>query len=192
MISAGSWGESSTSILPAQSGQARGEENILWSFAPHDISAVLYLLEEMPTRVPAWVGTYVDSRGRGHHAEHLSVSSGVNVHIFVSWLHPFKEQKLTIVGGKKMVVFDDMDLSACMLYSHRIDWVDRMRFFFFAHKDDDNWCPFRRMSLCCVSASTFWSACGKSANPRTDAAGALQVLEVLDACERSLRHGGAL
>src|SRR5438309_11775026 len=53
--------------------------------------------------------------------------SGVKAHIFVSWLHPFKEQKLTIVGGRKMAVFDDTEReNKLVLYPHRIDWIDRL------------------------------------------------------------------
>ena len=53
--------------------------------------------------------------------------SGVKAHIFVSWLHPFKEQKLAIIGDHKMAVFDDMESERkLLLYSHRINWVDRI------------------------------------------------------------------
>ena len=169
-------------------GKLRGEENILWSFAPHDISAVLYLLEEMPTRVSSLGGTYVDSRVADTTLSTCQFASGVNVHIFVSWLHPFKEQKLTIVGGKKMVVFDDMEPERkLVLYSHRIDWVDRMPV---AHKDDGQLVLIPKDEPLRLECEHFLECIREKRQPRTDAAGALQVLEVLDACERSLRHGG--
>jgi len=123
-------------------GKLRAEENILWSFAPHDISAVLYLLEEMPTRVSSLGGTYVDSRVADTTLSTCQFASGANVHIFVSWLHPFKEQKLTIVGGKKMAVFDDVEPERkLVLYSHRIDWVDRMPV---AHREDGQLVPISK------------------------------------------------
>lgn len=170
-------------------GKLRAEENILWSFAPHDISAVLYLLEEMPTRVASHGGTYVDSRVADTTLSTCQFASGVNVHIFVSWLHPFKEQRLTIVGGKKMAVFDDMEPERkLVLYSHRIDWVDRMPV---AHKDDGQLVPIAREEPLRRECEHFLECIREKQKPRTDAASALQVLEVLDACERSLRNGGS-
>jgi UDP-2-acetamido-3-amino-2,3-dideoxy-glucuronate N-acetyltransferase len=170
-------------------GKLRAEENILWSFAPHDISAVLYLLEEMPTRVASHGGTYIDSRVADTTLSTCQFASGVNVHIFVSWLHPFKEQKLTIVGGKKMAVFDDMEPERkLVLYSHRIDWVDRVPV---AYKDDGQLVPIAKEEPLRRECEHFMECIREKHKPRTDAAGALQVLEVLDACERSLRNGGS-
>lgn len=170
-------------------GKLRAEENILWSFAPHDISAVLYLLEEMPVRVSSQGGTYVDSRVADTTLSTCQFSSGVNVHIFVSWLHPFKEQKLTIVGGKKMAVFDDVEPERkLVLYSHRIDWVDRIPV---AYKDDGQAVPIPKEEPLARECEHFLECIRENRRPRTDAVGALQVLEVLDACERSLRSGGS-
>lgn len=170
-------------------GKLRAEENILWSFAPHDISAVLYLLEEMPTRISSHGGTYVDSRIADTTMSTCQFASGVNVHIFVSWLHPFKEQKLTIVGGKKMAVFDDMQPEAkLVLYSHRIDWVDRLPV---AHSEGGQLVPIAKDEPLRLECEHFLECMVDGKKPRTDATGALQVLEVLDACERSLRNGGS-
>jgi UDP-2-acetamido-3-amino-2,3-dideoxy-glucuronate N-acetyltransferase len=170
-------------------GKLRAEENILWSFAPHDISAVLYLLEEMPIRVASHGGTYVDSRVADTTLSTCQFASGVNVHIFVSWLHPFKEQKLTIVGGKKMAVFDDMQPERkLVLYSHRIDWVDRIPV---ARSDEGQMVPLSKDEPLRLECEHFLECIRQGSKPRTDAAGALQVLEVLDACERSLRNGGS-
>src|SRR3569833_2785779 len=107
-------------------GKLRTEENILWSFAPHDISAILYLLGEMPNRINSSGGSYLN-----HNVDTTLTTcdfpSGVKAHIFVSWLHPFKEQKLAIVGDKKMAVFDDMEKERkLVLYSHNIQCVDRV------------------------------------------------------------------
>jgi UDP-2-acetamido-3-amino-2,3-dideoxy-glucuronate N-acetyltransferase len=170
-------------------GKLRREENILWSFAPHEISAVLYLLEEMPTRVASHGGTYVDSRVADTTLSTCQFASGVNVHIFVSWLHPFKEQKLTIVGGRKMAVFDDVEPERkLVLYSHRIDWVDRMPI---AYKDDGQVVPIAKDEPLKRECEHFLECIRENRTPRTDAAGALQVLEVLNACESSLRNGGS-
>src|SRR6266852_7104389 len=170
-------------------GKLRTEENILWSFAPHDISAILFLLDEVPTRVSAHGGSYLNAEIFDTTLTTCDFKSGVKAHIFVSWLHPFKEQKLTIVGGKKMAVFDDMQPEAkLVLYSHRIDWVDRLPV---ARSDQAQVVPIAKAEPLRIECEHFLECMDNGKQPRTDATGALQVLEVLDACERSLRSGGS-
>ena len=89
-------------------GKVRREENALWSFAPHDISVILLLLNELPIQVTATGGTYLQPNIADVTVSTMLFSAGARAHIFVSWLHPFKEQKLVIVGEKRMAVFDDV------------------------------------------------------------------------------------
>jgi UDP-2-acetamido-3-amino-2,3-dideoxy-glucuronate N-acetyltransferase len=105
-------------------GKIRREENILWSFAPHDISVILSLVGEEPIEVTATATNILDSKIADTTITNMKFSSGVRTHIFVSWLHPFKEQKMVIIGDRKMVVFDDtapID-KKLMLYPHQISW----------------------------------------------------------------------
>jgi UDP-2-acetamido-3-amino-2,3-dideoxy-glucuronate N-acetyltransferase len=107
-------------------GKLRTEENILWSFAPHDISAILFLLDEMPTSVTATGGAYINPQIFDTTLTACEFDSGAKAHIFVSWLHPFKEQKLVIVGTNKTAVFDDVEKERKLtLNSHHIDWLNR-------------------------------------------------------------------
>ena len=107
-------------------GKIRSEENILWSFAPHDISAILYLLDEMPGQVMAHGGNYLNRDIADVTMTMLSFKSGVKGHIFVSWLHPDKEQKLIIVGDKKMAVFDDtLTQGKLQIHDKGVDWINR-------------------------------------------------------------------
>src|SRR5262245_48254184 len=99
-------------------GKIRTEENILWSFAPHDISVMLSLLDEMPTRVSCQGGAYLSSDVADVTLSHFEFQSGVRAHIFVSWLHPIKEQRLVVVGSEKMAVFDDTAEHKVVLYPH--------------------------------------------------------------------------
>jgi len=85
-------------------GRFRTEENILWSFAPHDISVILLLLNEMPQELSAHGGYYLRQDVDDITITTMSFRSGVKAHIFVSWLHPYKEQKLVVIGDRKMVV----------------------------------------------------------------------------------------
>jgi UDP-2-acetamido-3-amino-2,3-dideoxy-glucuronate N-acetyltransferase len=89
-------------------GKLRTEENILWSFAPHDISVILMLIEEEPVKVSAFGGDYLNTMIYDTTLTTLEFRNGVKGHIFVSWLHPYKEQKLIVVGSKAMAVFDDV------------------------------------------------------------------------------------
>ena len=105
-------------------GKIRREENILWSFAPHDISMILALVGEEPDTVLATGANYLHDRIADVTTTHLRFPGGVNAHIFVSWLHPFKEQKLVVVGERQMAVFDDSMPwdSKLTLYAHQIEW----------------------------------------------------------------------
>lgn len=109
-------------------GKIRREENILWSFAPHDISVILSLINEEPTSIHAMGTSILQSHIADTTLTQLQFPSGVSAHIFVSWLHPFKEQKLVVVGDKKMVVFDDMEPqeSKLVVYPHNILWQNGM------------------------------------------------------------------
>jgi predicted dehydrogenase len=91
-------------------GKVRREEDILWSFAPHDLSMILSLVGEEPAQVTAQGGSYLHKTIADVTTTHLTFSAGEQAHVFVSWLHPFKEQKLVIIGDRAMAVFDDGQL----------------------------------------------------------------------------------
>jgi len=105
-------------------GKLRTEENILWSFAPHDISVILYLVGDEPERVYAYGGCYIQPHIYDVTVTILEFPRNIKAHIFVSWLHPFKEQKLVVVGSKNMAVFDDTSKEKLSLYPHKIKWVN--------------------------------------------------------------------
>lgn len=90
-------------------GKFRTEENVLWSFAPHDVSVMLSLLNEMPSRVYAEGGSFLNPHIPDVTLTTLEFASGVKAHIFVSWLHPYKEHRLVVVGSEGMAVFNDTE-----------------------------------------------------------------------------------
>ncbi|MGH7608262.1 MAG: Gfo/Idh/MocA family protein, partial [Gemmatimonadales bacterium] len=90
-------------------GQVRQDENALWSFGPHDVSVALYLLDERPVRVAAHGKSYLQPAIEDVVFLTMEFASGVLAHVQLSWLDPHKERKLTVVGARKMVVFDDME-----------------------------------------------------------------------------------
>ena len=107
-------------------GKIRSEENILWSFAPHDISVILALLDESPVRVAAQGGAYLNTDVYDVTLSQFEFASGVRAHIFVSWLHPIKEQRLVVVGSEQMAVFDDAASDKLTLYPHKVEWKNRV------------------------------------------------------------------
>ena len=88
-------------------GKIRLEENVLWSFAPHDISMILSVLKSMPIEVFATGGKHINKDIEDEVLINLSFENNIKGHIFVSWLHPYKKHELVIIGDKKMLVFDD-------------------------------------------------------------------------------------
>jgi len=168
-------------------GKIRTEENILWSFAPHDISVMLSLLNEMPTRVTCQGGSYLNRDIPDVTLSHFEFPSGVQAHIFVSWLHPIKEQRLVVVGSEKMAIFDDTAEHKLVLYPHRVEWRNRIPTAVKANGeivDLEDQEPLRaecQHFLDCVKSRT---------SPVSDGAEGLRVLRVLDACQRALHNGG--
>ena len=101
----------------------------------------------------------------------------------MSWLHPFKEQKLAIVGDKKMAVFDDMESERkLVLYSHRINWVDRVPI---AEKAEGEAVVLPKEEPLRRECEHFLDCMSTRKEPRTCGESALRVLEVLEACEKS-------
>jgi UDP-2-acetamido-3-amino-2,3-dideoxy-glucuronate N-acetyltransferase len=167
-------------------GKIRTEENILWSFAPHDISVILSLLNEMPARVSCQGGAFLNHDVCDVTLSHFDFPSGVQAHIFVSWLHPVKEQRLVVVGSEKMAVFDDTAEDKLVLYPHKVEWLNRVPTAVKAKGevvDLEDREPLRaecQHFLDCVESRT---------SPVSNGAEGLRVLRVLDACQRSMANG---
>jgi len=168
-------------------GKIRAEENILWSFAPHDISVILMLLEEMPETVYASGGSYLQHQIPDTTLTTLDFPSGVKAHIFVSWLHPFKEQKLVVVGDQKMAVFDDVSQEKLLLYPHKIEWLHRIPV---AAKAEAEPVKVGMEEPLKAECQHFLECATKRMTPRTDGREGLRVLQVLQASQESLNQYG--
>jgi len=168
-------------------GKLRTEENILWSFAPHDISMMLMLLEEMPLAVSAFGGDYLNKGIYDTTVTTLEFSGGIKGHIYVSWLHPYKEQRLVVVGTRAMAVFDDVAEEKLCLYPHRIEWKDGK--IPVAHKAEYESVPVDAIEPLRAEMEHFLSCVRDRKDPLTGGKEGLRVLEVLEAAEKSLRSG---
>jgi UDP-2-acetamido-3-amino-2,3-dideoxy-glucuronate N-acetyltransferase len=168
-------------------GKLRTEENILWSFAPHDISVILALLEEEPTQVTAFGGDYLSDSVYDVTLTTLEFSNQVKAHIFVSWLHPFKEQKLIVVGSKAMAVFDDVSEEKLRIYPHKIEWKGGK--IPVAQKADYYPIEVERKEPLQEELRHFVGCVLEGSRPRTDGEEGLRVLRILEEAERALANG---
>jgi len=169
-------------------GKIRREENILWCFAPHDISVMLLLLNEMPLRISAHGGNYLRNHIADVTVSTFEFASGVKGHVFVSWLHPYKEQRLIVVGDKKMAVFDDVTRKgSLLLYSHKIEISNQIPIAVNAPAEE---VPFSLSEPLKEECMHFLKSIEKKKRPKTDGHSGVKVLQVLQACQRSLERGG--
>ncbi len=104
-------------------GKVRTEEDVFWSFAPHDIAVLNYFIGHAPTGVEAKGAGFLQDNIFDVTIAQLEYPDNVHAHIFVSWLHPFKEQRLVVVGSQGMLSFDDASVEKNIYYYHkRINW----------------------------------------------------------------------
>ena len=167
-------------------GKIRREENTLWSFAPHDISMILSLVGEEPDGVTATGSAYLHEVIADVTTTHLTFPGGVRGHIFVSWLHPFKEQKLVVVGSEGMAVFDDTQgwESKVQFYAHKID-IDADNVPIPSKADVKNIKLVEDEPLK-LECKHFLDCIQSGETPRTDGYEGLRVLKVLQAAQDAL------
>lgn len=171
-------------------GKIRREENILWSFAPHDISVMLWLIGKMPSQVNVVGGSYLQPHIADSTISSFSFEGNVRGHIFVSWLHPFKEQRMVIIGANKMAVFDDR-LPAdqkLQLYDRNISVVNGQ---FVAQAPQGVAVEYDTKSEPLMAeCKHFLDSIDSRKAPRTDGSEGVRVLKVLQSCQRSLEMNG--
>lgn len=167
-------------------GRIRTEENILWSFAPHDISIMLALLGEEPSSITCQGGAYLNRDVPDVTMSQFVFPSGVHAHIFVNWLNPFKEQRLVVVGTQRMAVFDDTAEDKLVLYPHRIEWKDRIPR---AVRADAEKVPLADAEPLRDECAHFLECVASRRPPITDGREGLRVLKILYACQTALESG---
>jgi len=172
-------------------GKIRQEENSLWSFAPHDISVILSLVgHQLPQQVRCTGESYLTPRVADTTLTTLRFADNVRAHVYVSWLNPFKEQKLTVVGSRGMVVFDDTKPWKEKLAMHRdyLTWSDgrvptpnKAEAVMLVVPEQE---PLRE------ECRHFLDCCRDRTSARTDGREGVRVLQVLKAAQASLDRDG--
>lgn len=164
-------------------GKIRAEENILWSFAPHDLSVLLRLMEEEPRTISCEGGAYISHEVADVTLSQFGFANGVRAHVFVSWLHPFKEQRMVVVGSDQMAVFDDTAADKLVLYSHRVEWKNRVPNVVKAEGIPVQLAAEEPLKNECQE---FLRCIASRRAPLTDGREGLQVLRLLTACQDSM------
>lgn len=164
-------------------GKLRNEENILWSFAPHDISVILALTGQMPQSVTAFGEAYLQDNISDTTLTTLTFRNRLKAHIYVSWLHPYKEQKLVVIGDKGMAVFNDMEEDKLVLFPHKIEWINSVPV---AAKADQEIIPIDQAEPLSAACQHFLHCVQTRQQPKTDGNEALAVLSVLNQAQQQL------
>src|SRR2546421_1252610 len=166
-------------------GLFRSDINVIWDLAPHDVSILLYLLGEKPSQVAVQAHAHIQSHI--HDIAHLDIgfANGITAHIHISWLHPCKIRRVTVIGDKRMAVYDDTnpaemlkvyskgaDVHADPVVSYRngeiiipyIDWIEPLR----------------------LECEDFANAIRQGIQPRAHGGVGLSVVQVLSAAQSEL------
>jgi len=181
-------------------GQVRSDVNVWWNLAPHDVSILLYLLGgEVPDSVFVHGLTYLQKEVEDVAFATLSWPSGIKAHLHLSWLDPGKVRKMTVVGSRKMVVYDDIADDKIAIFDKGVDFVprsgERMDFdnfdaFNVVHRMGDIWLPrIKFEEPLRVEAGHFLDCIERGEEPLTGIRHAREVVAVLAAGQRSLREG---
>jgi UDP-2-acetamido-3-amino-2,3-dideoxy-glucuronate N-acetyltransferase len=166
-------------------GTIRRQENILWSFAPHDLSMILSLVGEEPSRVSAVGSSLLSQDVADVTTTHLAFPAGQTALVHVSWLNPVKVQRLTVIGDRAMAVFDDGEpwKSKIRLYRHKVEWREGLPIPRRAEAEEIPIEPAEPLALECAH---FLDAIARGVKPRTDAEEGLRVLRVLTSAQESM------
>ena len=168
-------------------GKIRTEENALWSFAPHDVAVILRLAGGLPESVQCSGGEFLSSGVADVTLSSLRFSNNLRAHIFVSWLNPFKEQKLVVTGAERMAVFDGTSSEKLLLYDQRVDFEKDLPVL---KKGGANSIPLPDVEPLRAECEHFVSCIKQRKKPLTDGESGLRVLQVLEACQESLENDG--
>ncbi len=172
-------------------GRVRTGEDAMWSFAPHDIGLFLRIIGVSPHTVAVSGGSYLSTGVSDVTLMSMSFANDVHAHIFVSWLHPFRERRLVAVGDRQMAVFDDAKgwSEKLVLYPHRVDWKDgRIPI---EQPAEASPVDLQEKEPLLAQAEHFVECVESRRVPLTGIASATNVLRVLDLGGQSLAAGGA-
>ena len=175
-------------------GTVRPDENALWNFAPHDISVILYLLDIRPTDVSARGQAYLQNNVEDVVFLSINFNNKTMGHVHVSWLDPHKVRRITIVGSKKMAVFDDLQSTEKLkIYDKGIEVNTDYDSYaeYISLRFGDISIPYIRVSEPLrIECEHFLACVRENKTPLTDGRDGYRVVEILELADRSLKQNG--
>ncbi|MFH1996610.1 MAG: Gfo/Idh/MocA family oxidoreductase, partial [Candidatus Omnitrophota bacterium] len=180
-------------------GPIRKYASALWDLATHDISVALYLLDELPEKVTAVGGSYIQSKVQDMVFVSMKFPSKIIFNVYASWIAPEKIRTISVIGSRAMVVFDDVNKSETLkIYDRQIEkalldstpeYSDHQ---LVVNMGDIHIPRIEQSEPLKTQAEHFLECIEKKRNPLTDGESSLKVVKVLEAAERSLKTGRAV
>ncbi|MGI9642320.1 MAG: Gfo/Idh/MocA family protein, partial [Acidimicrobiia bacterium] len=176
-------------------GLHQSDINVLWDLAPHDISIILSLLQKMPTHATALGRAHVTSGVDDIVSLNLEFDGGVMATIILSWLDPRKVRELTIIGSRKMLVYDDTStVEKIRIYDKGVDAAPEYRSygeFQVSYRYGDIISPpLANFEPLAVQSQHFVDCIRSGKRPRTDGENGVRVVRILAAAQLSLNRDG--
>lgn len=167
-------------------GSVQQGSDVLWTFAPHDIDTILLLLGRMPTSVSVHGGDYLRNGVADVAFTVLGFAGGLKALLFLSWLYPCKERKMVVIGDKGMAVYDDVGPDKLTLYPHVVEWKAGRPV---TNMADGKVIEVDKTEPLRLECEDFLHCMETREQPRVSLPRALQALEILVACQESLKSG---
>ncbi len=170
--------------------------NVMWDLAPHDLAIMRFILEDDPYKVSARGATFINKAANLHEVACINIQfkSGVMANMHLSWLDPVKKRALTVVGSKKMLVYDDIADDKVVVFDKGVDVppysVTEEEFRASYRHGAETVVPFQWVEPLRNECSHFLDCIRSGATPRSDGVDGLNVLRVLETAQRSLLNGG--
>ena len=177
-------------------GLFQSDMNVLWDLAPHDISILLYLLDQDPVSVSARGGDCIFKGKHDVAYMHLKFPDNVLAHVHVSWLDPCKVRRYTVVGSRKMLVYDDVEsLEKIKIYDKGVEtppYTDTFGDFQCSYRYGDVIIPHIRFTEPLRIESQHFIDCilNRCDEPLTSGRDGLRVVKILETAQKSLENGG--
>lgn len=177
-------------------GLFRNDTNVVWDLAPHDISIVLHAMGEAPVSVNCQGTSHITPGVQDVTALHMRFSGDRSAIIHSSWLDPRKVRETTIVGSKRMIVYDDVEpQEKIKVFDSRVEnppHYDTFGEFQFSYHYGDRSIPYiKQNEPLKAELEHFLDCIQKKVQPLTDGANGREVVEILEAAEESLCKDGA-
>jgi predicted dehydrogenase len=178
----------------ANLGLLQPDINVMWDLAPHDISMLRYILGQEPVSVSACGAAYVNTRNRLHEIVYLTMffNGGALANIRLSWLDPVKQRRLTIVGSKKMLVYDDIADNKVLIFDKGVELpaysVTEEEFQASYRHGDESIYPLQWVEPLRVECNHFLECIRTGATPRSSGEDGLRIVQILETAQRSLMN----